>query len=112
MQGSLTSHAVCMANGYVSNSMNHRIQKSKMEGDYYYLLKISGIGDGLEASHLTQSTALCISSYDAMLRMWLMNVYLRLSMYKVIYLEKYAITKSSSKTHVQWLCIRTSSTRV
>ena len=33
-----------------------------MEGD---LLKIFGIGDGSEASHLTRPTALCISLYDA-----------------------------------------------
>ena len=48
-------------NSYVSDSMNHRIQKFKMDGD---LFNIFGIGDGSEASHLTQPTALCISSYD------------------------------------------------
>ena len=48
-------------NGYVSDSMNHRIQKFTMDGD---LFNIFGIGDGSEASHLTQPTALCISSYD------------------------------------------------
>ena len=49
-------------NGYVSDSMNHRIQKFTMEGD---MLKIFGIGDGSEASHLTRPTALCISLYNA-----------------------------------------------
>ena len=49
-------------NGYVSDSMNHRIQKFTMEGD---MLKIFGSGDGSEASHLTRPTALCISLYDA-----------------------------------------------
>ena len=47
--------------GYVSDSMNHRIQKFTMNGD---LLKIFGKGDGSKASHLTQPTALCTSSYD------------------------------------------------
>ena len=67
-QGRLTSHACSLAltllEMAMSGTMNHRIQKFKMEGD---LLKIFGIGDGLEASHLTQSTALCISSYNAIL---------------------------------------------
>ena len=48
-------------NGYVSDSMNHRIQKFTIDGG---LLNIFGKGDGSEASHLTQPTALCISSYD------------------------------------------------
>ena len=48
-------------NGYVSDSMNQRIQKFTMDGD---LLNIFGKGDGSEASHLTLPTALCISSYD------------------------------------------------
>ena len=48
-------------NGYVSDSMNHRIHKFTMDGN---LLKIFGKGDGSKASHLTQPTALCISSYD------------------------------------------------
>ena len=48
-------------NGYVSDSMNHRIQKITLDCD---LLNIFGKGDGSEAGHLTQPTALCISSYD------------------------------------------------
>ena len=48
-------------NGYVSDSMNRRIQKFTMDGD---LLNVFGKGDGSEACHLTQPTALCISSYD------------------------------------------------
>ena len=68
-QGRLTSHACSLAltlpeMAMSATLMNYCIQKFKMEVD---LLKIFGIGDGLEASHLTQSTALCISSYDAIL---------------------------------------------
>ena len=48
-------------NGYVSDSMNHRIQKFTIDGE---LLNIFDKSDGSEASHLTQPTALCISSYD------------------------------------------------
>ena len=49
-------------NAYVSDSMNHRIQKFSTSG----LLQVDafGSGNGTALSHLTRPTALCISSYD------------------------------------------------
>ena len=49
-------------NAYVSDSMNHRIQKFSTSG----LLQVDefGFGNGTELSHLTRPTALCISCYD------------------------------------------------